>query len=71
VRAPHLYRSLRCFCLAAFSVLAAVALIDVWLLYRFFRHQRLEAGAAVRSGDRGCASSGNDRAFARSGSSAS
>ena len=23
VRAPHLYRSLRCFCLAAFSVLAA------------------------------------------------
>jgi len=56
---------------AAFSVLAAVALLDVWLLYRFFGHQRLEAGALVRSGDRGCASSGNDRAFARSGSSAS
>src|SRR5256886_1801232 len=24
---------------AAFSVLAAVGLIDIWLLYRFFRHQ--------------------------------
>src|SRR2546421_6984022 len=27
---------------AAFSVLAAVGLIDIWLLYRFFRHQTLE-----------------------------
>src|SRR5437899_917386 len=36
---------------AAFSVLAAVGLLDVWLLYRFFRHQRLEEGAAVGSDD--------------------
>src|SRR5205807_1001037 len=27
---------------AAFSVLAAVGLIDIWLLFRFFRHQTLE-----------------------------
>src|SRR2546423_6012683 len=32
---------------AAFSVLAAVGLIDIWLLYRFFRHQTLETVAAV------------------------
>jgi len=31
---------------AAFSVLAAVGLIDIWLLYRFFRHQTLEPVAA-------------------------
>src|SRR6266849_71282 len=31
---------------AAFSVLAAVGLIDIWLLYRFFRHQRVEPVAA-------------------------
>src|SRR5437762_6091111 len=31
---------------AAFSVLAAVGLIDIWLLYRFFRHQTLESVAA-------------------------
>src|SRR5438132_178658 len=31
---------------AAFSVLAAVGLIDIWLLYRFFRHQTLETVAA-------------------------
>src|SRR5439155_15208670 len=37
---------------AAFSVLAAVGLLDVWLLYRFFHYQGLEPGAAVRSGDR-------------------
>src|SRR5881409_2868864 len=30
---------------AAFSVLAAVGLIDIWLLYRFFRHQTLESVA--------------------------
>src|SRR2546430_9535251 len=28
---------------AAFSVLAAVGLIDIWLLYRFFRQQPLGA----------------------------
>jgi len=27
---------------AAFSVLAAVGVIDIWLLYRFFRHQTFE-----------------------------
>src|SRR2546427_253105 len=31
---------------AAFSVLAAVGLIDIWLLYRFFRHQTLETVTA-------------------------
>jgi len=30
---------------AAFSVLAAVGLIDIWLLYRFFRQQPLGATA--------------------------
>ena len=29
---------------AAFSVLAAVGLVDIWLLYRFFRNQTLDAG---------------------------
>jgi len=29
---------------AAFSVLAAVGLVDIWLLYRFFRNQTLETG---------------------------
>jgi len=28
---------------AAFSVLVAVGVIDIWLLYRFFRHQPLGA----------------------------
>src|SRR2546426_1088406 len=37
---------------AAFSVLAAVGLLDLWLLYRFFRNQALEAVAAKLSGDR-------------------
>jgi uncharacterized membrane protein YfcA len=55
---------------AAFSVLAAVGLLDVWLLYRFFRHQRLEAGATVRSGDRVYVSPRPDRALVRSGSPA-
>ena len=55
---------------AAFSVLAAVGLLDVWLLYRFFRHQRLEAGAAVGSGDRVYVSPRTDRALARSSSPA-
>ena len=31
---------------AAFSVLAAVGVIDIWLLYRFFRHQTFETVAA-------------------------
>jgi uncharacterized membrane protein YfcA len=31
---------------AAFSVLAAVGLIDLWLLFRFFRHQTLDTVAA-------------------------
>jgi hypothetical protein len=30
---------------AAFSVLAVVGLIDIWLLYRFFRNQTLETVA--------------------------
>jgi hypothetical protein len=55
---------------AAFSVLAAVGLLDGWLLYRFFRHQRLEAGATVRSGDRVYVSPQPDRALVRSGSPA-
>jgi uncharacterized membrane protein YfcA len=55
---------------AAFSVLAAVGLLDVWLLYRFFRHQRLEAGATVRSGNRVYVSPRPDRALVRSGSPA-
>src|SRR2546428_10263789 len=37
---------------AAFSVLAAVGLLDLWLLYRFFRNQALEVVAAKLSGDR-------------------
>ena len=53
---------------AAFSVLAAVGLLDLWLLYRFFRHQRVEAGAAVRSGDRVRVSPRTKEAFARSSS---
>jgi uncharacterized protein len=36
---------------AAFSILSAVGVLDVWLLYRFFHRQRLEAGAAVHAGD--------------------
>src|SRR5438046_5776287 len=51
---------------AAFSVLAAVGLLDVWLLYRFFRDQRLESDSAVRSVDSGYVSPGSGRAFARS-----
>ncbi len=53
---------------AAFSVLAAVGLLDLWLLYRFFRHQRVEAGAAVRSGDRVRVSPRTKEALARSSS---
>src|SRR5438552_6539481 len=55
---------------AAFSVLGAVGLLDVWLLYRFFRHQRREAGAAVGPGDRVYVSPRTDRALARSSSPA-
>jgi hypothetical protein len=55
---------------AAFSVLATVGLLDLWLLYRFFRYQRLEAGAAVRSGDRVRVSPRTKGAFARSRSPA-
>jgi uncharacterized membrane protein YfcA len=55
---------------AAFSVLATVGLLDLWLLYRFFRQQRLEAGAAVRSADRVRASPRTKGAFARSRSPA-
>lgn len=53
---------------AAFSVLTAVGLVDTWLLYRFFRYQRLEGGAAVRSVDRVYVSPRTDRALARSSS---
>ena len=31
---------------AAYSVLAVVGLLDIWLLYRFFRNQRLETVSA-------------------------
>jgi uncharacterized membrane protein YfcA len=55
---------------AAFSVLATVGLLDLWLLYRFFRQQRLEAGAAVRSDDRVRVSPRTKGAFARSRSPA-
>jgi uncharacterized protein len=37
---------------AAFSVLAAVGLVDAWLLYRFFRKQSVETVAAEASGHR-------------------
>ncbi len=55
---------------AAFSVLAGVGLLDVWLLYRFFRDQRLGAGATVRSGDRVHASPRTDAALIPSSSPA-
>jgi len=55
---------------AAFSVLAVVGVLDAWLLYRFFRHQRLGAVAAVRSGDSVYVSPRTDRALARSSSPA-
>ncbi len=55
---------------AAFLVLAAAGIIDVWLLYRFFRRQQLEAGAALRSSDRVYASPRTDRALVRSSSPA-
>jgi uncharacterized protein len=55
---------------AAFSVLAAVGVLDVWLLYRFFSHQGLQEGAGGRSGDSAYVSPRSDRAFARSTSPA-
>jgi uncharacterized membrane protein YfcA len=45
----------------AFSVLAAVGLLDLWLLYRFFRQQTLGAVATVTPRDRVYVSSGNGR----------
>jgi uncharacterized protein len=47
---------------AAFSVLAAVGVLDGWLLYRFFRHHGVKAGPAARPGDSGYVSPGGDLA---------
>lgn len=48
---------------AAFSVLISVGMLDAWLLRQFLRRQRLEAGAAVRSGERVHVSARTDRAL--------
>ena len=54
VRAPHLYRSLRCFCLAGFSLLAADVEAGAEIPFSFEEH-------AAR-GTRRCTSTG--RSFA-------
>src|SRR6266581_3702172 len=53
----------------AFSVLAAVGLLDLWLLYRFFRRPTLEA-VAMSSGIRVYVPPRGTRTLARSGSGA-